>query len=172
MIFILLNFLSLLRGPLALLFIMNSTLCRSLAVALAMLTDYLDGYLARRYQATSQIGAVLDALMDKFFVFVAMSVFILEGNLQLWQAFALISRDFAVLFFALYIAVTGTNFKVRAIWSGKVSTTLQFFVLLGLIFHLNIPTYIFWCFISLGFLALCELYFIKKQFDETLTIDS
>jgi CDP-diacylglycerol--glycerol-3-phosphate 3-phosphatidyltransferase len=165
MILTLSNFLSILRGPLALLFVIDNVFYRSLAIVLAMATDGLDGYLARRYRMTSQIGAFLDPLMDKFFVFFVVNILMLEGHLQLWQALALISRDFAVLLFGLYLALRGTwaNFQFRSIWSGKITTTLQFFVLLGLTFHLVMPVYIFWCFIALGILALFELYFIEQQ---------
>lgn len=165
MILTLSNFLSLLRGPLALLFIVDSIFYRCLAIVLAMTTDCLDGYLARRFRMTSQIGAFLDPLMDKFFVFFAVSMLMFEGQLQRWEALALISRDFAILLFGLYLALRGTwaNFQFRSIWSGKITTTLQFFVLLGLTFHLVMPVYIFWCFIALGILALFELYFIEQQ---------
>jgi CDP-diacylglycerol---glycerol-3-phosphate 3-phosphatidyltransferase len=164
------NFLSILRGPLALLFLIDNAFYRSIAIVLAMVTDSLDGYLARRYQMTSKIGAFLDPLMDKFFVFFAVSTLILEGQLRQWEALALISRDFAVLFFGLFLALKGTwsNFQFRSIWTGKITTTLQFFVLLGLTFHMVIPSYIFWCFISLGLLALFELYFIERQIIRTL----
>ncbi len=159
------NLLSLMRCPLAFLFLFDNPFYRCLAIILAMATDCLDGYLARKYRETSQLGAFLDPLMDKFFVFFAVSMFILEGNLQIWQALALISRDFAVLIFGFFLAALGTwaNFQFRSIWSGKITTTLQFFVLLGLTFKLIMPIYIFWCFIVLGILALCELYFIERQ---------
>lgn len=165
MILTLSNFLSLLRGPLAFLFILDNPFYRSFAIVAAMATDTLDGYLARRFRMTSQLGAFLDPLMDKFFVFFAVSIFFTEGSLKLWQALALISRDFAVLFFGLYLALkrTWSNFQFRAIWSGKITTTLQFFVLLSLTFHVAIPPYIFSCFIALALIALIELYFIEKQ---------
>lgn len=158
------NFLSLLRGPLAFLFLLENPLYRCIAIII-MATDFLDGYLARKYGKTSQFGAVLDPLMDKFFVVFAVTVFIMEGHLQVWEALALISRDFAVLIFGCYLAQSGTwsNFQFRSIWSGKIATTLQFFVLMGLTFNIVIPIYIFWCFIVLGVLALCELYFIERQ---------
>jgi CDP-diacylglycerol--glycerol-3-phosphate 3-phosphatidyltransferase len=103
--------------------------------------------------------------MDKFFVFFAVSMLISEGQLQLWEAIALISRDFSVLLFGLYLTLrrSWSNFQFRSIWSGKITTTLQFLVLLGLIFHFTIPLYIFWCFIALGVLALFGLYFIEQQ---------
>lgn len=165
MIFTFSNFLSFLRAPLALLFLFDNPFCRAFAILAAMATDSLDGYLARRFRTTSQIGAFLDPLMDKFFVFFIVSAFIMEGNLRLWEALALISRDFAVLLFGFYLGLRGTwsNFQFRSIWSGKITTTLQFFVLLGLTFHIAIPVYIFWCFIALGILALFELYFIEQQ---------
>lgn len=165
MIFTLSNFLSLLRGPLALLFLVDNPFYRGVAILLAMATDSLDGYLARRFRMTSQVGAVLDPLMDKFFVFFAVCILMQEGKIQLWEMLALISRDFAVLFFGLYLALqkTWSNFQFRSIWSGKITTTLQFFVLLGLTFGVTMPLYIFWCFIVLGILALFELYFIEQQ---------
>jgi CDP-diacylglycerol--glycerol-3-phosphate 3-phosphatidyltransferase len=159
------NLLSLLRGPLALLFIVDNAFYRGLAILLAMATDGLDGYLARRFRMTSQIGAFLDPLMDKFFVFFIVGILMHEGKIELWESLALISRDFAVLFFGLYLALrrTWSNFQFRSIWCGKITTTLQFFVLLGLTFHVRMPIYIFWCFIVLGILALFELYFIEQQ---------
>ncbi len=159
------NFLSLARGPLALLFMVDNAVCRSIAILLAMVTDSLDGYLARRLRMTSQVGAFLDPLMDKLFVLTVAVIFIQEGRLELWEALTLISRDFAVLLFGLYLAVRGSwsNFKFRSIWSGKITTTLQFFVLLGLTFHYAMPFYLFYSFILLGILALCELYLTERQ---------
>lgn len=159
------NFLSLLRGPLALLFIIDNTFYRGLAIFLAMLTDSLDGYLARRFRHTSQFGAFLDPLMDKLFVAFVACVMIHEERLQVWQAVSLISRDFAVLLFGLYLHLKGTwaKFRIQSIWMGKVTTSLQFVVLLGLTFHVSISNFFFFTFIALGFLALAELYLIERR---------
>ena len=165
MIFTPSNILSLIRGPLAFLFLWDSTFIRAIALLLAMITDCLDGYLARRYRKVSQLGIILDPLMDKFFVFFVLGIFIQEGRLEIWQCLALISRDFAVLIFGLYLALkkTWNDFQFRSIWAGKITTTLQFFVLLSLTFHYQIPNFIFGCFIILGILALVELYFIEQH---------
>lgn len=159
------NFLSLLRGFLVLFFLSSSPYYRTAAIVLAMLTDSLDGYLARRWGMISRLGTILDPIMDKFFVCFVMIVFIREGTLATWEALALISRDFAILLFGLYLCVKGvwSNFTFQSIWAGKIATTLQFFVLLGLTFHLTIPIYIFICFMILGVGALVELYFIEQQ---------
>ena len=68
------NFLSILRIPLAFALVTDFSLYRALAIGLAMITDGLDGYLARRYRMTSQVGAFLDPLTDKFFVFFAIMI--------------------------------------------------------------------------------------------------
>lgn len=163
MIFTVSNFLSLLRAPLALLFIFDHVFPRTLAIVLAMITDSLDGYLARRYDKTSQLGAFLDPLMDKFFVFFVGTILIIEERLTLWEFLAFISRDFAVVFFGFLLVFQGSRFQFRSIWSGKIATTLQFFVLLNLVFDIAVPSYMFWCLIGLGITAFFELYLTERQ---------
>lgn len=159
------NVISLLRGPLAFLFLFDNVLCRTIVIFLAMLSDSLDGYLARRYGMTTQLGATLDALMDKFFVTFILSVFFFEEKIHGWEMVSFFARDFAVLIFAFYLALKGflCTFRIRAIWSGKIMTSLQFLVLLGLTFHIRIPTAFFYCFLALGVAALVELFLIEKQ---------
>lgn len=159
------NFLSILRIPLAFILMIDLSFYRALAIGLAMMTDGLDGYLARRFRMTSQLGAVLDPLTDKFFVFFAIAIFIHEGSLQFWQAFAMLSRDMAVAIFGCYLAVKGSwsNFPFQSIWCGKITTAIQFLVLLALTFHFPVFPYIFFSFILLGILALFELYHIEQN---------
>ena len=54
------NLISLLRIPLAILFLKGGVLVRAVAIILAMLSDGLDGYYARRYSQCSKIGTLLD----------------------------------------------------------------------------------------------------------------
>lgn len=158
------NLLSLIRAPLALLFLQDNVMFRCIAIILALLTDCLDGYLARRYQSVSRFGTLLDPMMDKFFVFTVLAVLIQEQHLSLWEAAAMIVRDFSVILFGFYLIATNkwTGYQFRSIWCGKVTTTLQLFVLLGLTLHYKIPMYIFIVFIALGVLALIELSFSIK----------
>lgn len=165
MIFTPSNFLSLVRGPLALLFALDSPFYRSIAILLAIASDILDGYLARRYRMTSQIGACLDPLMDKFFVLFAIGTLMREGKFVPWEAATLLSRDAALFIFGCYLACRRkwANFQFQSIWAGKASTTLQFLVLLGVVNGLTIPPYFFVFFIALGALALIELCMIEQR---------
>jgi CDP-diacylglycerol---glycerol-3-phosphate 3-phosphatidyltransferase len=158
------NALSLLRAPLALLFLMEKPIFRLTAIILAMITDSIDGYLARRLRSVTQFGTILDPAMDKFFVFFALGVLTLQGCLQSWQACAMISRDFFLCLFALYLGVAGKwqNYEFRSIRWGKITTALQFFVLIGLSLRISFPWYIYCLFIISGCLAFIELCLLKR----------
>ena len=158
------NGLSFLRAPLALLFLAENTFLRISAIVLAMITDSIDGYLARRYRSASQFGAILDPAMDKFFVFFGLGVLIFEGRLLPWQACAMISRDFFLCVFGLYISLAGKwhAYQFKAIRWGKITTSLQFFVLIVLTLNFTIPWYVYNLFILSGALAFVELFRIKK----------
>jgi CDP-diacylglycerol--glycerol-3-phosphate 3-phosphatidyltransferase len=158
------NSLSLLRAPLALLFLIESTTCRIVAILLAMLTDSIDGYLARKRQAVTRFGAILDPAMDKFFVLFALSVMFTEGKLELWQGCAMLSRDFFLCLFGLYLSLSGywESYKFTAIRWGKVTTALQFIVLIGLTLGIIFSSYVYWFFILFVLLAFIELWQIKK----------
>ncbi len=154
------NFLSLLRIPLALIFLQTNPIYRALAIILALLTDWLDGFIARRYDLSSRFGTMLDPLMDKFFVFFVLSILINEQRVTPLEVCLLICRDFSVFFYGIFLAIKGRliTYKFRAIWCGKITTVLQFGVLLGLTFGMKVPTYAYSIFIILGIMALGELY--------------
>lgn len=159
------NGLSFLRAPLALLFLVDSPAWRITAILLAMITDSIDGYLARRFGSTSQFGAILDPAMDKFFVIFCLGVLFKEGKLALWQAGAMLSRDFFLCVFGVVLSLSGDwdAYKCRAIRWGKITTALQFLVLIGLSLNFTFPWYLYALFILFGVLAFHELWQIKRE---------
>lgn len=157
------NGLSLLRGPLAFLLIIDSPLCRLTAILLAMFTDSIDGFVARKTGTVSKFGTLLDPLMDKFFVGVATAIFMIEGILQPWQAFALLSRDAAIFIYGVAGFFRGCpQFRFRALWVGKATTALQFLAFLALTLKYPLSPVVFISFFALGGLALIEL-FIREN---------
>jgi phosphatidylglycerophosphate synthase len=129
-----------------------------------MITDGLDGFLARRYKKTSQLGAFLDPLMDRFFVSFTLIILLLEDQLTLREVTAMLCRDFAVMIFGIYLVIRGklAKYQFRSIWCGKITTVLQLFVLIALTLHIKLPSYLFASFIILGSLAFIELYFSRS----------
>jgi phosphatidylglycerophosphate synthase len=137
---------------------------RITAIILAMITDSIDGYLARKRKAVTRFGAILDPVMDKFFVLFTLSVLFAESRLEIWQGCAMISRDFFLCLFGLYLSLFGywQDYKFTAIRWGKVTTALQFLVLIGLTLGIQFPTSFFGIFILFGLLAFIELWQIRK----------
>lgn len=159
------NFLSFCRMPLALIFLQENPLYRALAIVLALATDGLDGYLARKSKQISQFGAMLDPVMDKLFAVIALSVLIAEGRIQIWQAATLLSRDWAVLLFSIYLYTSGrlASYQVRAILTGKITTVLLSGIIFLLVADFSIPNECYFLFIFLGLAALLEL-FVNRNF--------
>lgn len=159
------NFLSLLRLPLAFLFLNQNLSFRALALVGAMLTDFFDGYLARRYNMSSRVGTTLDPMTDKFFVIFVLVILFQEGQITLVNALSMLCRDVAVIIFGLYLIISRTwdNYQFRAIWCGKITTALQLFVLLALTFQIYLPENIYFLFIVLGVAALGELYLFTQK---------
>ncbi|MDN3507188.1 MAG: CDP-alcohol phosphatidyltransferase family protein [Simkaniaceae bacterium] len=160
------NGLSLLRAPLALLFLSHSIVFRLCAILLAMFTDAMDGFLARKRRSTTQLGAILDPAMDKLFVFIALGVLLTEGQFALWQAAAMITRDVFLCIFGIYLKLSGKwqAYQFRSIRWGKATTALQFLVLCLLTLNVAIPPLSYSVFFLFGLLAFVELLqLVKKQ---------
>ncbi len=158
------NSLSLLRAPLALVFLVESSTLRLMAIILAMLTDSIDGYLARKAKTTSRFGAVLDPAMDKFFVFFVLGILFTENKIELWQALMMVSRDFALCLFGLYLSLSGLwqTYEFRAIRWGKITTALQFVGLIALTLNYAMPLYFYYSFVAFAIFGLYELFQLKK----------
>jgi phosphatidylglycerophosphate synthase len=154
------NFISLLRFPLAFLFLFPQIPLRLTCIFLAMFTDCIDGYLARRNQTVTKLGTILDPAMDKFFVYFVIVVLSMEGSLELWQALAMVSRDLALAIYGIYLTIIKKwkYIQFQAIRWGKIATALQFLVLIGLTLNITIPFYVYGLFIVIGILALIELF--------------
>ena len=96
-------------------------------IGIASLTDFLDGWLARRTKVISRFGALLDPIADRLFVLGVVISYVLGGQLNVWQAIALMFRDvMSVIGFFVARNVSWLRpipFKARPI--GKAVTVLQ-----------------------------------------------
>jgi len=95
-------------------------------------SDFLDGWIARRWNLTSWQGGVIDAIADKLFVLAALITFVLAGKFYGWLVPLVIARDLTVVFIACYAVYRQAwDFfkKMDARWSGKVTTAGQFFLM-------------------------------------------
>lgn len=159
------NSLSFLRIPLAFLFLSDSSYLRCCAVILAMISDSVDGYIARRNHSVSRFGAILDPVTDKFFVYFALTVLLIDGRLHLLQMVAMLSRDVVIGGYGLIMMMMGRTKSIvfRPLRAGKVATALQFCVLIGLVFQVSFSWISYSAFLIIGIFALLELFQPYKQ---------
>ena len=93
----------------------------SLAIfVIASLTDFVDGYIARHYNQTTDFGKFLDPLADKLLTVAAMAMFCEWGVFPAWALMIVLTREFAVTGLRLVAVQKGT--VIAAGWSGKVKT--------------------------------------------------
>lgn len=95
--------------------------------ALAAITDWLDGYLARVMNQSSAFGRFLDPVADKLMVAAALVVLV-QWQPNLWMAFAaivIISREITVSALREWMAELGNRASVAVSWVGKLKTTFQ-----------------------------------------------
>ena len=103
--------------------------------AIASLTDFVDGYIARHYNQTSDFGKFLDPLADKLLVTAAMLIFVQWGRMPAWAVMIVLAREFAVSGLRM-VAATGGK-VLAAGWSGKVKTAST---MIGLCVMMAFPT--------------------------------
>jgi CDP-diacylglycerol--glycerol-3-phosphate 3-phosphatidyltransferase len=102
---------------------------------IGIFSDFLDGYLARKLNAVSNIGKILDATVDKVFFFGLLICFIYEGTFSLKWLWALLAihciRDVGVTYIRMIL--TKKDIYLGASSMGKFKTVLQFvFLFLGM----------------------------------------
>ncbi|MCI5051757.1 MAG: CDP-alcohol phosphatidyltransferase family protein [Simkaniaceae bacterium] len=147
------------RGPLGLLFLIDNPFVRISAIVLAMVTDIIDGYLARKWKLTSRLGRLLDPAMDKVFVLTVLAILLFEHKIAGWQIAMMLSRDIALIAFGVILIASFklTSFKFKPAKWGKISTAMQFIILIILSIGYPIPSYIYFLFAPLGLLVFIEL---------------
>ena len=111
-------------------------------IAMAALSDALDGYVARKRGLTTPTGAALDPLTDKIFATSVMVSLLAHGRLSLGSALLLSSRELLELPLLLWLlsmphARAARAADLKANWLGKLTTGLQFGALVSLLLQLS-----------------------------------
>jgi len=100
-------------------------LAATLVFVVAAATDWLDGYLARRWQQTSAFGAFLDPVADKLMVAAVLIVLVQLGRLDAILAAIIIGREITISALREWMAQIGAHRSVAVSMIGKIKTTAQ-----------------------------------------------
>ena len=106
------------------------------AVLIAGVSDWLDGYLARRWRITSWLGGILDGLADKLFVFSVLLTLAFHGDLSAWWIPVLLARDLSVAGGMAIGIARGNRQAIRNVGSrffGKLTTVVIFALFVALL---------------------------------------
>ncbi|OAN13819.1 CDP-diacylglycerol--glycerol-3-phosphate 3-phosphatidyltransferase [Photobacterium jeanii] len=103
----------------------------------AGVTDWFDGYLARKLNQTTRFGAFIDPVADKLMVATAL-VLVVEDYHSIWitiPAVTMIGREIIISALREWMAELGKRSNVAVSWVGKVKTATQMFALFILLWH-------------------------------------
>ena len=101
--------------------------------AVAAFTDWLDGYLARRWGEVSAFGAFLDPVADKLMVAAALIVLVWIGRADTYLAIIIIGREIAISALREWMAQLGQTKSVAVAFIGKVKTVAQMTAIIALL---------------------------------------
>lgn len=140
---------------------------------LVALTDWLDGYLARKLNQTSSFGAFLDPVADKFLVCAALLILLELGRVNALVALVIIGREIAISALREWMAQIGASRSVAVHMVGKLKTTVQmvaipFLLYDGWLFGL-IPTRVWgtWLILAAVVLTIWSMvYYLQKAVPE------
>ena len=129
----------------------------------AAASDGIDGYVARRFNQKSQLGAILDPIADKGLLLsgiITLSFTNWDLRLPIWFAVIVIARDVVIIIGTALLHLMNGNVSVKPSWIGKVATVLQMSALACVMLHpafatagLHFGSYTFSFFGILVFLA-------------------
>jgi len=91
--------------------------------AIAIATDWFDGWYARKYNQVTKLGKILDPIADKVLVLISFSVFVYMDVISIWWIIPIFIREIVIT--AYRFAFLSKNIVVAAVKSGKLKTAMQ-----------------------------------------------
>jgi len=118
----------------------NNVFIALVIFAVASITDFLDGYVARKYNMVSKLGKFMDPLADKLLVMAAFVCLVELGKASAWIVILILSREFIVSVFRAVAASEGI--VIAASKWGKYKTNSQIFAIIFILLQ-NYPFSLF-----------------------------
>jgi CDP-diacylglycerol--glycerol-3-phosphate 3-phosphatidyltransferase len=134
-------------------------LVSSVIFSVAAITDWADGYVARKYNQSTPFGAFLDPVADKLMVVIALLLLVTLHHKSVWFVIAsavIVGREIVISALREWMAAVGQRASVAVSSIGKIKTTLQMTAIIVLL--ANIPILLPIGFIALGGAAVLTLW--------------
>ncbi|MFZ7119760.1 MAG: CDP-diacylglycerol--glycerol-3-phosphate 3-phosphatidyltransferase [Eubacteriaceae bacterium] len=149
--------------------IKNGQNIAAIVFVLASATDWLDGYIARKYNLITVFGKFMDPLADKLLVSSALICLVELGYVSSWIVIIIIAREFAVT--GLRVLAASENIVIAASWWGKIKTVTQMIAIISMLFNnypfslINLPFSTIFIYLAALFTVISgvEYFIINKQ---------
>ena len=140
---------------------------------LGVISDAVDGYIARKSRQQSKAGLVLDPLGDKLLLmsaFICLSLEKFSLNFPLWVILIVISRDVIIIMGAIVIYIVKQDIDVYPTRWGKLTTTFQMSAVIVVLLQLKIA-YVFW-WLAIFFTVISGIDYVKRGFKILYALDN
>ncbi|MBF0485775.1 MAG: CDP-diacylglycerol--glycerol-3-phosphate 3-phosphatidyltransferase [Candidatus Omnitrophica bacterium] len=106
--------------------------------AIASLTDWADGFMARKYNLSTTFGQIMDPIADKFLTLAAFFIFAFEGTIALWMVVLVAAREMVVTASRIHAMTRGQ--VIPAEKSGKIKTVFQMTTIIVILLYRVLAT--------------------------------
>ena len=135
------------------------------------LTDFFDGYLARKLNQSTKVGLILDSIADKLLIISLFVVLILNYDIKIYLLFLMLTREIVVVlgrFFLFFFKIRSTESltSIPVTLLGKMTTFFQLLTIIIIVFNFY-PMYFIWLTIVLSILTGIQYFLNGYKFIKT-----
>lgn len=139
------------------------TLIALILFCVASFTDFLDGYVARKYNQVTDFGKFVDPLADKLLVASALILFVEQKAMAGWMVCVILARELIIT--SLRVVAANKGVVMAATWTGKVKTCVQIGGIIIIYLH-----YIIFGTVADGESALYSIFAVRTEGDPVLIV--
>jgi cardiolipin synthase len=125
-----------------------------LVLALAGLTDVIDGYLARTFDWVTELGSMLDPLADKLMMLAVILSLVIDGRVSWWATGLMVLREVGMIVTSVFFVSQGKK-TVPAMFWGKATTVLMYLALVALLLRWPHAEWLLWGVLVVAFGTSC-----------------
>jgi len=141
---------------------------------LGVISDAVDGYIARKSKLYSKAGLILDPLGDKLLLMSAfICLYLKDGFLfrfPLWVTLIVISRDVIILLGALIVYIVRQDINISPTRWGKLTTTFQMASVIAVLLQLHFSAILWW--LTAFFTLISGIDYVRRGFKALYTLDN
>ena len=141
----------------------TSTVIALVLFCVASFTDFLDGYVARKYNQVTDFGKFVDPLADKLLVASALILFVEQKAMAGWMVCVILARELIIT--SLRVVAANKGVVMAATWTGKVKTCVQIGGIIIIYLH-----YIIFVAVADGESALYSIFAVRTEGDPVLIV--